>query len=153
MCTLVCVPSACAACATPVRRTGNKRQKMKNDRYIFHAPLGVASSLRRTKSERPCMQSRDGARPVSTTRRSPESIVVRARAESPAIISTGPRPVGNKRLSAISPERAKSGWLIRCRPFRATEAGSPLFTGRCPVLMITGLSALHLTPIVSMHAK
>jgi hypothetical protein len=78
-------------------------------------------------------------------RRNLETIAVRLRAESPAINSTGQRPVKRGCSQKLSPERAKSGWLIRCRPFRATEAGSPLFTGRCPVLLMTGLSAFNLT--------
>jgi hypothetical protein len=70
---------------------------------------------------------------------------VRLRAESPVINSTGQRPVGEMPSVKRSPERAESGYLIRCRPFRAMGTGSPLFTGRCPVLLMTGLSALNLT--------
>jgi hypothetical protein len=87
------------------------------------------------------MNRRDTMHCVSTARRSVHAITVRLRAESPVINSTGQRPVGNNRPSTTSPERVKSGYLIRCRPFRAMGTGSPLFTGRCPVLLMTGLSA------------
>jgi hypothetical protein len=76
-------------------------------------------------------------------RRSSETMFVRRRAESPVFNSTGQRPVERGRSQKLSPERAKSGWLIRCRPFRAMETGLPLFTGRCSVLLIAGLSALR----------
>jgi hypothetical protein len=110
------------------------------------APLGVVSGLRRVKSKAPALQNiRDKAGALLLARRNPESIVVKLRAESPVVSSTGQRPVGDKRTSTTSPERAKSGYLIRCRPFRAMGTGASLFTGRCPVLLIAGLSALNLT--------
>jgi hypothetical protein len=87
-----------------------------------------------------------GSRKAGTlllVRRAQETMLVRLRAESPAIISTGQRPVERGCSQKLSPERAKSSYLIRCRPFRAMETGLPLFTGRCPVLLIAGLSALR----------
>jgi hypothetical protein len=76
------------------------------------------------------------------------AVAFRLRAESPAIISTGQRPVDEMPRMQISPERAKSGYLTQCRPFRAMGTGSPLLTGRCPVLLMAGLSALSLTAMV-----
>jgi hypothetical protein len=72
-------------------------------------------------------------------------IAVRLRAESPVINSTGQRPVGEMPSIKRSPERAESCKTNRISPFQGYGRRSSLSTGRCPVLLTTGLSALNLT--------
>jgi hypothetical protein len=126
-------------------------------------PLGVASTLRRVKSKAPALQYRAespainsiGQRPVwkghslplgvaSTLRRvKSKAPALQYRAESPVINSTGQRPVWKRHSPVNKPQRGgiKSNSLIS--PFQGYGGGAPLFTGRCPVLMIVGLSALY----------
>jgi hypothetical protein len=62
------------------------------------------------------------------------SVAVGFRAESPAIISTGQRPVDAMPRMQLSPERAKSCETNRIPPFQGYGDGLPLFTGQRPVV-------------------
>jgi hypothetical protein len=90
-------------------------------RYILSL-LGVASTLRRVKSKAPALHYR---------------------AESPAINSTGQRPVWNGHFLINKPQRGGIKSNNRISPFQGYGYRTPSFTGQRPVLLTTGLSALQ----------
>jgi hypothetical protein len=107
-----------------------------NQKIKLLLPLGVASTLRRV--------GRDAMHCVST---------MLHRAESPVINSTGQRPVGKERLPINKPQRGVIESNNRISPFQGYGDRSPLSTGRCPVLLMTGLSALNLTDMGQSPAR
>jgi hypothetical protein len=93
-------------------------------------PLGVASTLRRAKSKAPALH---------------------CRAESPVIISTWQRLVGTSVYQQTA-LKGRNPAIDSMSPFQGYGDRLPLFTGRCPVLLMTGPSAL-LPPDVEAVSK